>query len=145
MRELDGFQTLARIKADERLKHTPVIMISALDQIDAVVRCIEMGAEDYLPKPFNAVLLRARVGACLEKKRLRDQELEYLRNVAAVTEAATAVESGAFDEGRLEEVGGRTDALGQLARVFTRMAREVQLRQQRLEREVRQLRIEIDE
>src|SRR5262249_9002528 len=74
MPELDGFETLRLLKADDRLKHTPVIMISALDELDAVVRCIEMGAEDYLPKPFNAVLLRARVGACLEKKRLRDQE-----------------------------------------------------------------------
>jgi DNA-binding response OmpR family regulator len=145
MPELDGFETLRLLKADDRLKHTPVIMISALDELDAVVRCIEMGAEDYLPKPFNAVLLRARVGACLEKKRLRDQELEYLRNVAAVTEAAAAVESGSFDPEALTEVAGRTDALGRLARVFQSMAREVQAREQRLRQEVRELRIEIDE
>jgi DNA-binding response OmpR family regulator len=145
MPEMDGFETLARIKADERLRHTPVIMISALDEIDAVVRCIEMGAEDYLPKPFNPVLLRARVGACLEKKRLRDQELEYLRNVAAVTEAAAAVESGEFDPDSLTVVAGRADALGRLARVFQSMAREVRAREQRLRQEVRALRIEIDE
>jgi DNA-binding response OmpR family regulator len=145
MPELDGFETLARIKADEGLKHTPVIMISALDQIDAVVRCVEMGAEDYLPKPFDPVLLRARVGACLEKKRLRDQELEYLRNVAAVTEAAAAVEAGAFDPDSLSGVARREDALGRLARVFQSMAREVQAREQRLRQEVRELRIEIDE
>jgi CheY-like chemotaxis protein len=145
MPEMDGFETLARIKADEGLKHTPVIMISALDQIDAVVRCIEQGAEDYLPKPFDPVLLRARVGACLEKKRLRDQELEYLRNVAAVTEAAAAVESGAFDPDSLTDVARREDALGRLARVFQSMAREVRAREQRLRQEVRELRIEIDE
>jgi signal transduction histidine kinase len=62
------------MKADERLRHIPVIMISALDEMQSVVRCIEHGAEDYLPKPFDPVLLRARVGASLEKKRLRDAE-----------------------------------------------------------------------
>src|SRR5262249_40786346 len=56
----------------------PVIMISALDEVDSVVRCIQMGAEDYLPRPFNPVLLRARIGACLEKKRLRDREALHL-------------------------------------------------------------------
>ena len=72
---LDGYQVLARLKASEALRHIPVIMISALDELASVVRCIEMGAEDYLPKPFNPVLLRARIGACLEKKRLRDREV----------------------------------------------------------------------
>lgn len=71
---LDGFETLERIKRDEQLRELPVIMISALDEFQSVVRCIEMGAEDYLPKPFNRVLLRARIGASLEKKWLRDQE-----------------------------------------------------------------------
>ena len=142
---MDGFETLKRIKADPDLKHVPVIMISALDQIDSVVRCIEMGAEDYLPKPFDPTLLRARVGACLEKKRLRDQELEYLRNVKAVTQAASDLESGAFDAGALEEAAQRTDSLGQLARVFQSMAREVQAREQRLKQQVQQLRVEIDE
>lgn len=71
---LDGFQTLARMKSDPRLRELPVIMISALDQLRGVVGCIEMGAEDYLPKPFNRVLLRARIGASLEKKWLRDRE-----------------------------------------------------------------------
>jgi C4-dicarboxylate-specific signal transduction histidine kinase len=62
------------MKADAELRDIPVLMISALDEIRSVVRCIEMGAEDYLPKPFDPVLLRARVGACLEKKRLSDEE-----------------------------------------------------------------------
>jgi len=74
MPRLDGFETLAYIRRNERFHDLPVIMISALDEIQSVVRCIEMGAEDYLPKPIDPVLLRARIGACLEKKRLRDRE-----------------------------------------------------------------------
>lgn len=74
MPDLDGFQTLARLKQDPLLRDLPVIMISALDELGSVVRCIEMGAEDYLPKPFNRVLLHARIGASLEKKWLRDRE-----------------------------------------------------------------------
>ena len=73
MPELDGYEVLRQLKADAKLRDIPVLMISALDEIDSVVRCIELGAEDYLPKPFDPVLLRARIGACLEKKRLRDQ------------------------------------------------------------------------
>jgi adenylate cyclase len=78
MPEMDGFQVLERLKADNTLRHIPVIMLSALDDVESVVRCIEMGAEDYLHKPFDPVLLRARIGASLEKKRLRDQEQAYL-------------------------------------------------------------------
>ena len=74
MPEIDGYQVLSRMKADASLRDIPVIMISALDEIQSVVRCIESGAEDYLNKPFDPVLLRARIGACLEKKRLRDEE-----------------------------------------------------------------------
>jgi sigma-B regulation protein RsbU (phosphoserine phosphatase) len=71
---IDGYGVLTQMKADAQLRHIPVIMISALDELSSVVRCIEAGAEDYLPKPFNPTLLRARIGACLEKKQLRDQE-----------------------------------------------------------------------
>ncbi len=74
MPAMDGFQALAQLKTDARLRELPVIMISALDELSSVVRCIEMGAEDYLPKPFNRVLLRARIGASIEKKWLRDRE-----------------------------------------------------------------------
>jgi len=73
MPELNGYQLLEKLKADHRLRHVPVIMISAVDEMASVVRCIELGAEDYLPKPFDATLLRARVGACLEKKAMRDE------------------------------------------------------------------------
>ncbi|MGA1606619.1 MAG: SpoIIE family protein phosphatase [Planctomycetota bacterium] len=71
---LDGYGVLTRMKSDEQLRHVPVIMVSALDKLASVVRCIDAGAEDYLPKPFNPTLLRSRVAASLEKKHLRDQE-----------------------------------------------------------------------
>src|SRR4051794_30286212 len=73
MPEMNGYQVLEHLQADERLRQLPVIMISANDQVESVIRCIELGAEDYLPKPFNPTLLRARVSASLEKKRLRDE------------------------------------------------------------------------
>ena len=145
MPELDGYETLERIQSDEKLRHIPVIMVSALEELESVVRCIELGAEDYLPKPFDPVLLRARLNACLAKKRLHDLELEYIEQVGHVVEAAVAVEAGTFDPGALVEVAGRDDALGQLARVFGRMAEEVRAREQRLREQVDQLRIEIDE
>ena len=77
MPELDGYEVLKRMKADKDLRGVPVIMITAVDELDSTVKCIELGAEDYLPKPFNPVLLRARIGASLEKKRLHDIEHEY--------------------------------------------------------------------
>jgi adenylate cyclase len=78
MPDLDGFQTLEFMKADPRLRHVPVIMLTALDDVASTVRCIEAGAEDYVPKPFNPTVLRARITASLEKKRLRDQEQAFL-------------------------------------------------------------------
>jgi CheY-like chemotaxis protein len=77
MPELNGLQMLQQLKADAELRHIPVIMISAFHELDGVVRCLEMGAEDYLAKPFNPVLLRARIDGCLEKKRLRCREARY--------------------------------------------------------------------
>ena len=74
MPDMDGYEVLRRLKADPKTRDLPVIMISALGDLDSVVRCIELGAEDYLPKPFNATLLKARIGACLEKKRGHDRE-----------------------------------------------------------------------
>jgi CheY-like chemotaxis protein len=145
MPELNGYQVLERMRADERLRHIPVIMISAVDQVESVVRCIELGAEDYLPKPFNPVILRARVTTCLEKKRLRDQELRYLKDVARMTSAAAAVEDARFEPGLLADVAGREDELGQLARVFVRMAGEVAAREAKLRQEIHTLRIEIDD
>jgi CheY-like chemotaxis protein len=145
MPELNGYEVLERMRADERLRHVPVIMISAMDQVESVVRCIELGAEDYLPKPFDPVLLRARIGACLEKKRLRDQEIRYLQAVARVTSAAAAVEADDFKAAMLADVADRPDALGQLARVFLRMAGEVAAREAQLKQQIQVLKIEIDE
>lgn len=81
MPEMDGYQVLAEMKADPKLCRIPVIMISALDEIAGVVRCIEMGAEDYLQKPFNQVILNAKISASLERKRLRDREYAFIKKL----------------------------------------------------------------
>ncbi len=78
MPEMDGFQVLEEMKSDPGLRDIPVIVISALEEMDSVVKCIEMGAEDHMPKPFDPTLLNARIGASLEKKRLRDEVVEQL-------------------------------------------------------------------
>jgi len=88
MPEMSGWQVLGQLKADPRLRQLPVLMISSLNEIDSLVRCIEMGADDYLSLPVNPVLLRARVNACLEKKRLRDRELSYLGRIKRVEKRA---------------------------------------------------------
>ncbi len=75
MPEIDGYEVLKRLKADEKLQHVPVIMISALSELESVAKCIELGADDYLPKPFNPTLLKARISASLEKKRGHDREI----------------------------------------------------------------------
>jgi adenylate cyclase len=81
MPEVDGFEVLAQMQADAELRRIPVIMISALEDIESVVRGIELGAEDYLPKPFNPVLLRARINSCLTRKRLDDLERARVRDI----------------------------------------------------------------
>jgi two-component system cell cycle response regulator len=145
MPELDGFQVLEQMKRDSAQREIPVIVISALDEMDSIIRCIEMGATDYLPKPFDAALLRARLNASLADKRLRDIELEYLEQVDHVIQAAAAVESGVFECDSLDSVAARDDALGRLARVFQTMARQVYAREQSLRQQVQELQIEIDE
>jgi adenylate cyclase len=82
MPELDGFTVLEQLKADPALRDVPVIVTSSLEGMENIVRCIELGAEDYLHKPVNAVLLKARIGASLEKKRLRDEQRELVRRFA---------------------------------------------------------------
>jgi DNA-binding response OmpR family regulator len=145
MPELDGYEVLERIRADAALRHLPVIMISAVEETDSIVRCIELGADDYLPKPFSPVLLRARINAGIARKRLYDLEREYLEQVGHVVDAAGAVEDGTFNAAMLESVAGREDALGNLARIFQHMACEVAARERALQEQVRELRIEIDE
>ena len=90
MPNMNGYEVLEQMKADGRLRHVPVIMISAIDELDSVVRCIELGAEDYLPKPFNPTLLRARVGASLERKRLHDEVMARTRDLSESLEQQTA-------------------------------------------------------
>ena len=92
MPELNGYEVLERVRADQRLRHVPVIMISAVDEIESVIRCVELGAEDYLPKPFNPTLLRARVGASLEKKRLRDELVRHTRRMEQELETAREIQ-----------------------------------------------------
>jgi len=94
MPEMDGFQVLEQIRGDLALRDVPVIVTSSLEGIDNVVRCIELGAEDYLPKPVNPVLLKARIGASLEKKRLRDQQKALVRRFAAPEVAQDLQQSG---------------------------------------------------
>src|SRR5262249_21120954 len=90
MPNLNGYEVLERMKASDALRHIPVIMISAVDEIDSVIRCIELGAEDSLPKPFNPTLLRARVGASLERKRLHDEVSARTRELSEALERQTA-------------------------------------------------------
>jgi adenylate cyclase len=94
MPELDGYQVLAELKLDPHLRDIPVIMTSSLDELDSVVKCVEMGAEDYLTKPINPVLLNARITASLEKKRLRDQQRELISKFATREVAEDLLTSG---------------------------------------------------
>lgn len=95
MPEMDGYEVLERMKSDNELRPIPVIVISAVDDMESVIRCIEMGATDYLPKPFDPVLLRARVNASMASKRLHDLEQAYLRRLQAVSARLQAIFEGA--------------------------------------------------
>ncbi len=87
MPEMDGYQVLEYMKQREMLRNLPVIVISASDEMESVIKCIKCGAEDHLPKPFDPVLLNARIGACLEKKRLRDREIERQKELSELNKA----------------------------------------------------------
>jgi adenylate cyclase len=110
MPDLDGYAVLQQLKADPALRDIPVLMISALDELDSVVRCIQLGADDYLGKPFDPVLLQARIGACLEKKRLHDQEARHRRELAEWNQTL---------ERRVAEQVGQLERLGRLKRFFS--------------------------
>ncbi len=87
MPEMDGYQVLEHLKHQDMLRNMPVIVISASDEMESVIKCIAMGAEDHLPKPFDPVLLKTRIGACLEKKRLRDKEIEQQHQLNQLNKA----------------------------------------------------------
>ena len=110
MPEMNGYEVLEQMKADAELRHIPVIMISAIEEIASVVRCIELGAEDYLPKPFDPTLLRARVHASLEKKALRDE---------VRTQAAELAQWNRTLEQRVQEQLAQLDRLGKLKGFFS--------------------------
>ena len=145
MPEMNGYQVLESMKNATDLRNIPVIIISSETDMDSVVKGIEMGAEEYLPKTFDPVLLKARVGACLEKKHFRDQEVEFIRKVEHLQEIAAALENDTFDPETLSFIDEQNDALSQLTRVFKKMAIEFHNREQALKQQVLALRIEIDE
>ncbi|MDH6114687.1 DNA-binding response OmpR family regulator [Kitasatospora sp. MAP12-15] len=120
MPQMDGYTTLEIMKGDPALCPTPVIVISQLDEMDSVIRCLELGAEDYLPKPLNALLLMARVNGILLRSRLSRIEEDHQRQVARLIEAVTAAENGTFDPPSLDAVAEREDHLGELARALQR-------------------------
>jgi signal transduction histidine kinase len=101
---MDGYQVLEEIKGDPELRELPVIVISALDETDSAVRCIEMGAVDYLPKPFNPVLLQARLNASLQKKRLRDLERAYLHQEVMLRQSEKLATLGKLSAGMAHEL-----------------------------------------
>jgi adenylate cyclase len=110
MPDINGFDVLRRLKEDPAMRHIPVIMISALDEIDSIVRCIEAGAEDYIAKPFDPVLLAARIDATLERKRLRDREHAFTLELQAEKSKSDALllnilPAGIVERMRQGEVG----------------------------------------
>jgi phosphoserine phosphatase RsbU/P len=122
---MDGFETLERIRSDEALRDVPVIMISSVDETEAVIRCLRMGASDYIPKPFNVTLLQAlskRIDAQLAAKRAQRREREYERLLEELAAAIGRVEPGRPAPARVRQLSVRQDAVGKLARAVERLA-----------------------
>ncbi|MGA5560916.1 response regulator [Streptomyces platensis] len=115
---MDGYATLDLMKHDQQLSRTPVIMMSAVGELDSVIRCLEMGAEDYLPKPLDHLLLTSRVNNILLKIRLEQVE----KALAELTEAVQAMAGGPLPAGALDQVAGQTDSFGRLARQLQQLA-----------------------
>jgi CheY-like chemotaxis protein len=143
MPEMDGFELLDALKSNDTTRDLPVIVISGLNDTKSVSRCIERGAEDHLAKPFDEAILKARVTAVLERKRLRDREVSYLARVGRVIDAARAAESGQYDSATLTDVGQQADELGRLARVFDSLVSSVKAREQRLNARLESLQKEV--
>lgn len=143
---LDGFQVLELLQADAELAALPVLVISALTEMDSVARCIDLGAVDFLPKNVDPVVLRARVNRSIEQKRARDRETSYLKDVAQLTAAAASVrDAQPVDTAAVERVGQRGDDLGELARAFGRMVQEINQREAALRAQLAEIhRLEVD-
>ena len=142
MPEMDGFAVLKAMKEDAILKDIPVIVISSLDDTDSAVQAIELGAEDFLPKNFDPVIFRARVNTLLQKKFVRDAEIDYLRQVDKLSKAAQVLKLGNYNPSKLglQDISERKDALGDLARVFADAAQKVYERERRLRHTIKTLR-----
>jgi signal transduction histidine kinase len=125
MPEIDGFQVLRTMKNDPGLRDIPVIVISAVDEIESVVQCIEMGAEDYLQKPFNPVVLQARLNASLQRKKLRDLEKAYLEQEVMLRQSEKLATLGKLSAGMAHELNNPASAARrsamQLGEAFTRL------------------------
>lgn len=143
MPKMDGMALLRELKSDERTRDVPVVVISSQDDLSSVVTCIEGGADDHISKPYQPLLLQARVRSSLERKRMRDLERDYLRRVGEITAAAEAVEHERYVAGSLDSMAAHSDALGGLARVFDRMVSGLKSREERLQRRLTELRREM--
>lgn len=137
---LDGLSVLREMRRSGSRLRTPVLVISGHGgDMDMVAAAIKLGAEDFLPKPFDMTLLGARVTSCIEKKRLRDAELDSLQQIDRLSAAAQVMESGRFHPANLnlDGVSARPDAIGRLASVFMEMAHQVYDRELALQRNIR--------
>lgn len=145
MPNLDGYETLKRIKEQEELLNTPVIMISALDELSSVVKCIEAGAEDYLPKPYNATLLRARIGSCLQRKAWIEKHLNLIERLEV---SQAAIDSGLkSSKAELELLASHADGpleLQPLRDAFERMSHSLVGQKRQLAETIQDLQIEIN-
>lgn len=144
MPRMDGFEVLEALQADEALRNLPVIVVSASDDRAHIIRCIEMGATDYLTQPVDPLLLKARVGASLAWQQLRQTELDYLRCLHELTRSVSSLKNREFDPRRLDEMARRADPIGDLARLFQELGQEVFQRGQSREHEMSSLREELD-
>ena len=129
---MDGYQVLEQIKSDPERRDIPVIVISAVDEVDSVVRCIEMGADDYLPKSFNPVLLRARLNSSLQRKKLRDLEKMYLRQEMMLRQNEKLATLGRLSAGVAHELNNPAAAAQRGAKQLQAALARLQTAQQKL-------------